>query len=122
MEVPSVATQSSAVQAYAVQQQNRRPNGQSEEITRKEAENARASNQTGDRVTLSPESRDIAVQQVDQTQRQDETQRNNDARAQDNERQDQARLRAANTPSNNPTITPRSVTQALEAYSKTSLV
>lgn len=114
MEVPSLATQTNAIQAYSVQQQSRRQNGQSEEITRKEAEDARATSQTGDQVTLSPESRDIAVQKVDQTQRQDETQRTNDARAQENERQDQTRLRAANTP--------RSVTQALEAYSKTALV
>ncbi len=118
MAVPSVAAQASAVQAYAVQQQSRRQNGQSEEITRKEAEDARATSQTGDRVTLSPESRDIAVQQTDQTQRQDETQRNKDTRAQENERQDQAQLRAASAPAN----TPRSVTQAIEAYSKTSLV
>lgn len=114
MEVPSVATQANAVQAYAAQQQSRRQNGQSEEITRKEAEAARASTQTGDRVTLSPESRDVAVQKVDQAQRQDETQRTNDARSQENERKDQAQLRAANTP--------RSVTRALEAYSKTALV
>lgn len=114
MELPSVSAQASAIQAYTVQQQSRRQNDQSEEITRKEAEDARASSQTGDQVTLSPQARDVAVQKVDQAQRQDETERTNDSRAQENERQDQNRLRTANTP--------RSITQALEAYSRTSLV
>lgn len=112
MEIASVSTQTSAVQAYAAQRQDRRQPEQSEEITRKEAEEA--ANQSGDRVTLSRESRDIAVQQADKSQRLDETERTGDAQAQQNEQQDQARLRAAGSP--------HAITQALEAYNRTSLV
>ena len=112
MEIPSVSAQASAVQAYSAQRQEQRRSDQSEEITRKEAETA--ANQSGDRVTLSRESRDIAIQQIDQIQRQDETKRTNDSRAQENEQQDQSRLRASNAPN--------SVSRALEAYSQTSLV
>jgi hypothetical protein len=112
MEIPSLSTQVSASQAYAAQRQDQRKPDQSEEITRKEAEDA--ATQSGDRVTLSRESRAIAVQEAEQTQRQDEVERTNDSRAQENEQQVEARLRTANSP--------RSITQALEAYGRTSLV
>lgn len=112
MEIASVPSQAGAIQAYAAQRQDRRQPGQSEEITRKEAEEA--ASQAGDRVTLSRESRDIAVRQADESQRLEETERSGEARVQQNERQDQARLRAAGSP--------RSITQALEAYNRVSLV
>jgi hypothetical protein len=114
MELQPLSAQASAIQTNAVSQQGRRQTERSEEITRKEAEDARQSSQSGDRVTLSRESRDIAVQQADQTQRQDETQRADDTRARENERQDQARLREAGSP--------QSISQALKAYVQTSLV
>lgn len=112
MEITSLSTQASALQAYAAQRQEKRQTGQSEEISRKEAEEA--SGQTGERVTLSREARGIAVQQADESQRQDEAARAGEARVQQQEQQDQARLRSS--------ASPRSVTQALEAYSKVSLV
>lgn len=112
MEIASISTQASASQAYAAQRQDPRRFEQSEEITRKEAEET--ASQSGDRVTLSRESRDIAVQEADKSQRLDETERTDEARAQQNEQQDQARLRAAGSP--------RSITQALAAYNQASLV
>lgn len=114
MEINAVSARSSAIQAYTVQQQTRRQNEDSEAVTRREAEQAQPANPAVDQVTLSRESRDLAVRQADQTQRQDETQRSGEARAQDREREDQARLRTANSP--------RSITQALENYQSTSLV
>lgn len=112
MEIASISTQTRAMQAYAAQRQERRQPEQSEEITRKEAQEA--ASQTGDRVTLSRESRNIAVQQTDESQRLEESERSGEARVQQNEQQDQARLRAAGSP--------RSITQALEAYNRVSLV
>lgn len=109
MEIPSINTQTSAIQAYTVQQQDRRRNDESEEITRREAENAQAAQQPGERVTLSRESRDAAVQEADKSRRSDESRQREEVRAQE-ERQ----TRAANTP--------RSITQALEAYTRTALI
>jgi hypothetical protein len=112
MEIASVSNQTSAIQAYSSQRKDRSHPDQSEEITRKEA--ALAASQSSDHVTLSRESRDIAVQQADKGQRVDESERTGEARAQENEQQDQARLRAASSP--------HSITQALEAYNRASLV
>jgi hypothetical protein len=112
MEIPSVSAQANAIQSYAEQRQDRRPPQQSEEITRKEAEDV--ASQAGDRVTLSRESRAVAVPQAEKSQRQDETERSSEARAQENEQLDQARLRSGSTP--------RSISQALNAYKQASLV
>ncbi len=115
MEINTVATRSSAIQAYSVQQQQpRRQTEEVEETARQDPQEVQPANPAVDQVTLSRESRNLAVQQVDQSQRQDETQRSGEARAQDREREDQARLRAANTP--------RSITQALQNYQQASLV
>jgi hypothetical protein len=112
MEIPSLSSQVSALQAYAAQRQDQRKPEQSEEITRKEAEDA--ATQSGDRVTLSRESRAIAVRETEQIQRQDEMERSNASRSHENEQQVEARSRTANSP--------RSITQALEAYGQASLI
>ncbi len=107
MEIPSTNAQASAIQAYTAQ--HRRRNDESEEITRREAENARAAQQPGERVTLSRESRDAAVQEADKSRRSDASRQREEVRA-----QEEGQARAANTP--------RSITQALEAYTRTALI
>lgn len=112
MEIVSVSNQASALQAYAAQRQDRGQPEQSEEITRKETREA--ASQSGERVTLSRASRDIAVQQADKSAQVDETERSDEARAQQNGQQDQAGMPVVGSA--------RSIAQALETYNRVSLM
>ena len=114
MEPPAVTSQTSTLNAYAVQGQDRRSADDSGSISRRVSDSARVAEQPGEKVTLSRESRDIAVQEADRSRRPDATRQQENARAQETVRQDQGRQPAANEP--------RSVTQALEAYTRNALI
>jgi|GEM_PF-5452932 len=114
METPAVTSQTSTFNAYAVQGQDRRRVDDSGSITRTAQDSARVADPPGEKVSLSRESRDIAVQEADRIRRSDASRPQDEVRAQQSGRQDQGRQPAANEP--------RSVTQALEAYSRSALI
>ena len=114
METPAVTSQTSTLNAYAVQGQDRRRTDNSESVARRASDSARVAEPRGEKVTLSRESREIAVQEADRSRRPDATRPQEDARAQETVRQDQGRQPSANEP--------RSVTQALEAYSRNAMI
>lgn len=108
MEIASVSVQSSAIQAYAAQRQFQRQQESGEEARRPDV--AEPVGPSVDRVTLSQSSRIAPVSQPDNSPRANETERTGEARTQRREQED-----VTNQAFNS---SPRSVSQALEAYSQ----
>lgn len=106
MDISALGRQSNALRAYASQGQEAQRPGQPGETRRAEPD---APAPGGDRVTLSPEARLRAVQQAGQADPADELRRSVDPRAVTDAQKDRS--------GEPPAMSPRSIAQALAAYS-----